>query len=98
MILAIEELKTALYKSDYEATIVAMERLDGLLKTSPEAIGEFLKPATQTELHKLLEDKFSVSQRNMRVRRKVPVAKTRASLYLMAMRVALQKTYTKSNQ
>lgn len=89
---AIQQLKDVIKTGDYEKTLEAMEQLRIALMTDGDTIRQFLQPVEITELHELLEQTFDVPARIMRVRRRVPVAKSRAVLFLQAMKIALIKT------
>jgi hypothetical protein len=90
--MAIQYLKDSIRAKNLEQTLEAMEQLHNALLTTPATLKEFLQPVVMAELHNLLEEHFEVPQRMMRIRRRVPVAKSRAILFLQAMKVALVKS------
>jgi glycerophosphoryl diester phosphodiesterase len=89
MVALVEKLKEDILVGA-EETLATLEEIEANVTRDIELLNEILSPPVITELHEMLVDHLKVNQRQMRLRRRVPVAKTRALLFVKAMIVGVK--------
>ncbi len=89
MVDLIDELKDEIRSGNAETTLAKLEQVEMGIRTNIDLLNKVLAPAILTELHKMLVEHLGVNHRHMQLRRRVPVAKTRAMLFLKAMIVGV---------
>ena len=90
MVDLIDELKDEIRNKDADKSLAMLEKVEMGMRTDIDLLNKFLSPATITELQAMLVEHLSVNQRHMQLRRRVPVAKTRAMLFVKAMIVGVK--------
>ena len=92
MVAIIEKLKADILDNNAEAVLEDLEQLEAESRSNAEVMKAILSPPVITEIHKMLVEHLGVNQRFMQIRRGNHTPKSRAVLFIMAMKVGVNKS------
>jgi len=92
MVAIIEKLKTNILDNNAEAVLEDLEQLEAEARSDGTVMKAVLSPPVITELHELLEEHLGVNRRLMQIRRGNHSPKSRAILFIMAMKMGVSKS------
>jgi len=85
MVALVEKLKAAIIDKNAHEALATLERIVEIVRTDAELLQAILSPPVITELHQLLVDHLNVNRRHIQVRRRLPAARSRATLFVRCM-------------